>query len=261
MLEEAMVPGSSSTDTTTTHTPPGVAEIEALRAERHERSAPRIRPLTYLPESDTPADLDVVMAVGHVKTLLATAYDHLLQKAELPRPCRRCGHDAIKHRENLPTTEAGGLRERPCCRCPGFNLRYVPPADPSWQTVLTSVGDAGAMTVEGALASARRAVERAVDANPVGKLILVPCPWCGGVTDAMPQGSYTLRVFTPGAAPETYVLCLNPRCSPPEDHCGGRRHGRPMWPFHELDWLASRLDEEAARRDESRGTGLENGAA
>lgn len=250
LLEQAMLPGAPGEDTTTSHFPPGLEEVAAIKAEYAERSLPRTKAPTYLAESEPPADLDVLIAVGRVRLLLATAHDHLLTMAKLPRACRRCGHDATKHREAL-RTESGALKGRPCCRCPGLALRYVYPADPSWAAVLTSTGEPGAAAIEPALMSARRTVEMTVDSHPTGKLILVPCPWCRGVNEAMPGGSYTLRVFTPGAAPDTYVVCLNLSCKPPEEACGTRRHGRPMWAFHELNWLADRLDDAVRDREQA----------
>jgi len=111
---------------------------------------------------------------------------------------------------------------------------------PSWERLL--VDERAAARIEFRLATARRKVEETLDLVESGYLIMVPCPWCHGITEAMPGGSLTLRAFTPGEAPKTYVLCLNPVCDPPSSACGYRYEGHPLWPYEELDWLSRQLD-------------------
>jgi len=104
-----------------------------------------------------------------------------------------------------------------------------------------------ATAIECGLARVVSVMEYALDLTDTGKLIQVPCPWCHGITPAMPEGSLTMRVYVPGPAPDTYVLCHNKRCTPSDYDCGSRVQGFPCWPYPELDWLAKRLDMEVER--------------
>lgn len=244
-LDEALAPGS--TPPSMRNVPPGEDQVAAYRAERAERHLLRAK---YLPESAPPADLDVVMAIADIKTILTSAHHEALRAAGLPERCRRCNHLLKEH---------GGPRGARCglCEpCPGFGMTYLPPGDRRrWESLLvaTASSDDAMDVIEGMILKARDITERALSERETGWLLLVPCPWCHGKNRAMPGGSLTLRVYLPGArAVDAYVLCLNPACDPDRDACGSRRRGRPMWRAHELGWLSDRLDDEFARLAEAR---------
>lgn len=221
----------------TTNSPPGIEQARSLRAERAETGSATGGSVKVF---SAPCDLVVVMAIDDVEQMLAVANSQLLAMQDLPRRCSRCRHLFDEH-----SRERSG-RCATCTRCTGFRLTRVPADAPSWEKLL--VDERSATAVEIRLDTARRKVESTLDLVAIGKLIMVPCPWCGGVNDAMPAGSLTLRAFTPGSAPETYVTCFNATCNPPSEACGYRSEGRPLWPYEELDWLAKRLDASVATR-------------
>jgi hypothetical protein len=55
-------------------------------------------------------------------------------------------------------------------------------------------------------------------------------------------GKPTLRLYS-GSRPtvDAYVVCVNPECDPSTEQCGARLRGRPVWPSHELEWLAAQI--------------------
>ena len=66
----------------------------------------------------------------------------------------------------------------------------------------------------------------------------------------MPNGSLTLKAHVSDTnVNETFVVCHNPSCEVDEASCGSRHHGRPMWSYHELDWLNDRIDEADRLRE------------
>lgn len=236
VLDDALVPGASAPGAS--HVPPGEDQVDAFRAERAERHLLKTK---YLPESAAPANLDIVMAIADVKTMLTSAYSQAMQLAELPQRCRRCNHLMSEH---------GGSRGARCglCEpCPGFGLTFVPPGDRMWGALLGN-DEAVATTIEPMLSSALHMAESALSDHQQSWLLMEPCPWCEGKTKSMPEGSLTIRVFVPGTAAETYAVCQNINCTVGEDDCGARRRGRPMWRYHELDWLSDKVDEAARKR-------------
>lgn len=216
----------------TLNSPPGIEQARALRAERVETGN---AVGSTVKEFSAPCDLSVVMAIYDVELKLAVAHDQLLAAQNLPRTCSRCRHPLLAHdRQNRG-------RCRGCRDCAGFRLVRVSADARSWRQLL--VDERAAQRIVVKLDGARKQVEATLDLVNTGKLIMVPCPWCQGINDAMPTGSLTLRAFTPGAATETYVMCLNPMCDPPTEACGYRSEGHPFWPYEELDWLSKRLDD------------------
>jgi hypothetical protein len=211
-------------------------QARAYRQERIERDIPRYSQFAYLPETPTPLDLDVAMAVNDMRTLLASAHHYAMELVGLPRPCSRCPHEVIEH---------GGPRGHctACRNCEGYRLPVAPATSKTWRALIYS-NVSVPVSLEPTFKKVIDIMEVALDLATSGKLILVRCPWCRGVTESMPNGSLSLRVYVPGAAPETYVLCTNTTCEPPEADCGHRFQGRPMWPFPDLDWLAKKLDHE-----------------
>lgn len=212
----------------TSNAPPGIEQARALRAERVEMGSAGGDIHAVI----APCDLTVVMAIDAVELALAVAFDQLLAEQRLPRRCSRCRHELEHHVRQVGCGQ--------CERCDGFRLRRVAADDSSWEHLLVS--ERGATRVEHRLQTARRRVEETLDLVETGYLIMVPCPWCQGITEAMPTGSLTLRAFTPGEAPKTYVICSNPSCDPPSNACGYRFEGHPFWPYEELDWLSRQLD-------------------
>lgn len=215
-----------------TNGPPGIEQARALRAERAETGGAAAAGEVSVYAA--PCDLTVVMAILDVELMLAVAHDQLLVSHRLPRTCSRCRHPLYVH------DRVSRARCTMCRGCAGFRLVRVPPDARSWRQLLVEERDAE--MIEFRLATARRRVEETLDLVASGYLIMVSCPWCGGVTEAMPGGSFTLRAFTPGSARETYVMCMNLACDPPSDACGYRSAGRPFWPYEELDWLSRQLD-------------------
>ncbi|MBE7195942.1 MAG: hypothetical protein INR66_26120, partial [Gordonia polyisoprenivorans] len=74
------------------------------------------------------------------------------------------------------------------------------------------------------------------------------CPWCTGTTPKHPEGgAITMRVEeipgsrTLGVEPAAAVVCWNPLCAPPDADVGIWYRGRTAWPWHEWEWLATRL--------------------
>lgn len=216
--------------------PPGIEQARSLRAERAEVGSAGSSVKVFA----APCDLVVVMAIESIEQMLAVAHGQMLGIQKLPRTCSRCRHPFVAHLREIRG------RCTACVTCTGFRLTRVPAHAESWRQLL--VDERSANAVEFRLATARREVEKTLDLIATGKLIMSSCPWCRGKNDAMPGGSLTLRAFTPGAAPETYVTCLNPTCDPPPEACGYRSEGRPFWPYEELDWLAKQLDGEIPKK-------------
>lgn len=220
-----------------------MSEVEAFRAERAERDLPRIKAPCYLQESAAPVDMVVTMAMSDVRLILASAYHEALGICKLPQRCRRCSHELTAH---------GGDRGAGCqlCgSCTSYAFIQVKANSPMWQSLLASRDPEVADNIEHLLWKAQNVIELALDPlDGGGKLLLSACPWCNGENEAMPRGSLSLRVFVPGVAPDTYVLCMNSECRPTQEACGSRYRGRPMWPFHELGWLADQIDATLARK-------------
>jgi hypothetical protein len=208
--------------------PPGIEQARALRLERADTGHTGANVKAF----SAPCDLAVVMAIENVELMLAVAHDQLLAIQKLPRTCSRCRHPLTAHLR--------GQQGCTACRCDNFRLARVSASARSWEQLLVDIDAAEA--VEFRLATARREVETTLDLVETGWLITALCPWCQGVNEAMPGGSFTLRAFTPGAANETYVMCFNPICDPPRLACGYRSEGRPYWPYEDLDWLSNQLD-------------------
>lgn len=209
--------------------PPGIEQARSLRAERVEVGSAGGSVKVYA----APCDLTVVITITDVELMLAVAHDQIMSIQGLPRACSRCQHALELHgRQN-------GARCAGCRECAGFRLNRVAADARSWKRLL--VDERAAIAVQSRLETARKQVETTLNLVQTGALLMAPCPWCRGVNDAMPTGSLTLRAFTPGAAPETYVMCLNPSCDPSPEVCGYRTEGRPYWPFEELGWLAIQL--------------------
>lgn len=228
-----------STTRETPNTPPGMEQTAAYKAERAERHQVNVN---YLPENQVPPDLEVSQALYEMRLTLAEMHDIAQELVGLPQTCSRCGHLKQEHAGPGPCVK--------CRNCGQFRLTAILPTSPSWRALMAS-SQYVATAIEASLARVKTIMEYALDLTETGKLIMVPCPWCHGVTESMPEGSFTLRVYVPGAAPDTYVLCENTRCTPPAPDCGDSYHGRPKWPYSELDWLAKRLDIELDRiRDE-----------
>jgi hypothetical protein len=235
-MSDALSPGSVLN--TMKMSPPGEDQVAAYRAERAERHMLRAK---YLPETAPPVDLDIVMAMTDVRTILSATYHDAEGFVNLPRRCRRCNHALEAH----GGSQVGcGL----CDPCPGYAFRFVPPSDKGWSALLASGGEELATQIEGPLWKARDVARNAINDHEHGWLLLAPCPWCEGKSPAMPSGSMTMRVYVPGVATDTYVLCMNPACAPTEEQCGHKKRGRPMWPFHELDWLSDRIDDALERQ-------------
>jgi len=243
VLTEALVPGTLGEGPD--NPAPSASEVEALRAERAERQAPRTKPPVYLPDAAAPVNLAVSMALADARVMLASAHHDAQGIVGLPRRCRRCNHDLMDH---------GGRHGAGCglCEpCTAYQFTEVRADSPVWESLMAAKDPEVADAIEGLLWKAKSLMEGAVDTVEPGKLILAPCPWCHGKNDAMPTGSLSLRVYMPGGAPETYVLCLNPGCDPSPEACGSRFRGRPMWRFHELGWLSDRVD-DAFEREQQR---------
>lgn len=229
-LEEALHPGTVPRQSMMA---PGIDQVEAYRAERNERHILRAK---YLPESTSPADLDIVMVLSDVKVFLSSAYFEALGVIGLPRRCRKCNHMLEEH------GGSNGARCGLCQPCPGFGFTYVPPGDwRAWDAVLSS-SDAVADAIEHLVHKITKMAESALG-HERSWLLMVKCPWCDGKNAAMPNGSLTLRAYVPTGISDAYVLCLNPACEPDEDACGRRKGGRPMWSSHELAWLSDRMDD------------------
>lgn len=221
-------PGSGSAQH---NAPPGIEQARALRAERAETGSAGGTAKAF----QAPCDLAVVMAIESVELSLAVAHDQLLAVHELPRTCSRCLHPITVH--SYVDRDRGDCA---VCTCVGFRLVRVPAHAHSWRQLLSTTEVAEG--IEFRLAVAAREVEQALDLIETGWLLTSYCPWCQGINDAMPGGSFTLRAFTPGAANETYVECFNPICDPPRSACERRVEGRPHWPFEDLDWLMQQLN-------------------
>ena len=231
MLDVALVPETASDRVR--HAPPTEDQVAAFRAERLERHLLKTK---YLPEEEAPADLAVIQAIKDAERYLCLGFFRGQQAAGLPQRCRRCNHLYHEH--------AGGNQCGLCSPCPGFGLTGVPPGDKRWEALLGNslqVAEAAEPAISSALKAARAAL-----ATDDTYLLMSPCPWCGGRTKSMPSGSLTLRVHvSPQDAGGTFAVCENPDCPVPEEHCGTRHHGRPAWPYHELDWLNDRIDDMA----------------
>lgn len=238
-LDAALIPGSVERER---HAPPGEDQVAAYRAERAERHLLKTK---YLPESAAPADLDIVMALADIRTILSATYHDAEGLVGLPRRCRRCNHELEAHGGDKVGC---GL----CDPCPGYAFRYVSPGDQRWEALLVSGGESLAVAIEGPLQKVAEIARSAIGDHEHGWLMMAPCPWCEGKTPAMPGGSLTLRMYVPGIATEAYVLCLNPECTPSEEACGHRKRNRPMWPYHELDWLSDRIDDYLERKKADR---------
>jgi hypothetical protein len=236
LLQDAL---ERSTSREAPNTPPGLEQTEAFKQEKLERNSNTKLPnVNYLPDSEVPPDLEVSAALQEMRVTLAESHDRALEIVGLPRSCSRCGHSVVFHFHQR--------HHCMCDRCENYRLSVVLSTSPSWGNLMAS-SPRVATAIEAGLARVVSVMEYALDLADTGKLIQVPCPWCHGITQAMPEGSLTMRVYVPGAAPDTYVMCRNKRCDPPAHDCGSRVHGFPCWPFPELDWLAKRLDMEVER--------------
>lgn len=246
LLHDALEKGSPRGST---NAPPGMEQARAYRQERIERDQPRWSQFAYLPETPTPLDLDVAMAVNDMRVLLASSHHFAMELVGLPRPCSRCHHDVVSH-------EGARGRCAECRSCESYRLALAPADSKSWLALIYSDARV-APALEPTLKKVIHIMEVALDLVSSGKLIMVRCPWCRGKTEAMPNGSLSLRVYVPGTAPETYVICTNSACEPPEADCGERFRGKPMWPFSDLDWLGKRLDHELQLTREEREMALQ----
>lgn len=230
-LLAARQPGSSLGSS---NSPPGIEQARSLREERAEIGSAG----GTIKAFSAPCDLAVVMAIDSIELALAVAHNQLKTIQKLPRLCSRCQHPIENHERGGHCGGKNGCTGR--VRCGSFRLKRIPPGALSWHELLVDAH--AAESVEFRLAVARREIETTLSLIENGTLITALCPWCQGVNEAMPGGSFTLRAFTPGSAPETYVMCFNPICDPPQEACGYRSEGRPFWSYNELDWLAKQLN-------------------
>lgn len=220
---------------TSSNSAPTMDQVESFKIERAERDK-KTNNINCLPDSNAPMDLDVSMAISEMRITLAQMHATAMQIIGLPQTCTRCAHKDDVHSTG-PCTQ--------CRTCLNFRLALILPTSKSWGRMMAS-DPRVATAIEASLARVVSIMELALDLSDSGQLIRVPCPWCRGVSPSMPGGSLTLRVFVPGAAPDTYVLCTNKRCEPPSADCGERWLGQPRWNFPELDWLAQRLEQSQA---------------
>jgi hypothetical protein len=86
----------------------------------------------------------------------------------------------------------------------------------------------------------RRTLARALGDVHDGHVLAGICPWCLGTTPARPLGgARTLTVRLVVGQP--VIVCEGSLCTPPVNVVSTSVRGRPAWPMHRWDWLATRV--------------------
>lgn len=86
----------------------------------------------------------------------------------------------------------------------------------------------------------RKMIETPTAGADDGQVLTALCTWCEGATTHHPTGGQrTLTVQV--VAGEPLIVCHSDVCDPPSDACGTWLFGRPAWPYHQWETLASHL--------------------